>query len=1293
MYGKSILPRIKSQNYVLSEDALEGTLLGRVEILDEGESPIESLSLSGDGSENFLINDSGELRVTSIGSFDFETKKAFRLEVVASNAQGKSRTGLNVFIRDVVDAPFILSFEGGSIFSNAAPSSYVAQIRFEQGSSAITEMSLEGNGNQYFTIALDGSIYISALGLSEILKTTSFPLSIKAKNDSGYSTPVSITLYVQKISAVPSLKKFTGYIDENSVSGTFVGKVEFNAGTSAVNAFVLEGEDVEKFSINLLGEIVLKAGAVIDYEAKTSYALSLSARNEQGTSLSTSVLIIVNNLDDVPILKIDQEFNVNEDVSSGTLIGNILASSGLSPIVSISSSDNKFRIDNTGNLYLKDDAQLDYESRTTHFITAIAQNSYGYSLLEGITVLVGDVVDVAVLTPLVTNVPENSLGGTVVGTISFTQGTSPISNMQLIPVNNPFSVDLEGVIRVKENAVLDYEAISSYILSAFASNASGDSSAVSIAISIGNILDAPELKNMSYTLDENTKGLMLPFNILSNEGLSPVTNIVIYKENGNISTNLHADNNGTVSVLASADLDYENKQTYTFSAVAYNLEGPSRASSILLNLLNVLDAPEIESFSAFVDENATIAMVVGRLSFNEGLSPVISMQLSSHGRYRTIPFSIDSNGTIRVKSQLNYELIASYSLFVTARNNEGTSLEARVEINLNDVLDQPILQNLTAKVNEDIYPSEVVGQILYRDGLDPITSMVLSGEGSENFVIDKEGVIRLQDNVQLDYETKTSYSFFAQAFSPGYNSNIVDINIVVDDVDENVRAGVGVWANANVNIYKLDTNGSKTLLFTETTTSIGAYEETGRFYSHRLELDKDSFYLYEVSGGEEYDVNKDGIIDVSPTPNAGRLHAIVKGEWVRKLNAQMSINLMSDVFYQWNKEEVESSAFVSLENNLKTGYNPIALLTGVQSLTYNPLTQLNQWKPWEFNVNALNYMADFLYENNPKYALYTKNSFYYDYYDNFGKKSFFGKINNYLYDAGKYSEGVRIFEIGGGMNEPIASFSSIVQEIVLSEDNQWLAASRNLGEGDYQLSIFDMSNPLFPDEVSSIYTFADGIKFSPSSNRLYLRNSSSLDIIDTSNKNIFNETGLSISTHGKIEDIAFSDDANLMYIANSNAGLQIVDLSNNQLLGNYMTDGLVTAIILSSDKTKAIISVNTDTNASLHVVNITDKTNPTLYKLFSLPSHTYFFEKSSNEIDLYTGENGVRVYENINAQYTEFLERASITKGVDFSIIGDVRSIYIIDNELKILVITEYQALLFDVSDKSNPVFLEEIEL
>ena len=108
-------------------------------------------------------------------------------------------------------------------------------------------------------------------------------------------------------------------------------------------------------------------------------------------------------------------------------------------------------------------------------------------------------------------------------------------------------------------------------------------------------------------------------------------------------------------------------------------------------------------------------------------------------------------------------------------------------------------------------------------------------------------------------------------------------------------------------------------------------------------LEDDTFYLYEVSGGEDYDVNDDGIIDTTPTPNKGTFHLLVLGSHVKAIK-KATITVVSEIMYQkllaslsleksdiqikmenlakeMIKEDINSDGFVGIEDILK--YNPI----------------------------------------------------------------------------------------------------------------------------------------------------------------------------------------------------------------------------------------------------------------------------------------------------------------------------------------------------------------------------------
>lgn len=103
-------------------------------------------------------------------------------------------------------------------------------------------------------------------------------------------------------------------------------------------------------------------------------------------------------------------------------------------------------------------------------------------------------------------------------------------------------------------------------------------------------------------------------------------------------------------------------------------------------------------------------------------------------------------------------------------------------------------------------------------------------------------------------------------------------NTIHDDIvlDQNAKNYFGTLANAEVRIYEL-TGEEKKLLFKEYTTSGNTTEEIGNFDPHLRHMTREKHYLYEVSGGENWDSDKDGIIDSSPTQNKAVFRSVYKG--------------------------------------------------------------------------------------------------------------------------------------------------------------------------------------------------------------------------------------------------------------------------------------------------------------------------------------------------------------------------------------------------------------------------------
>jgi hypothetical protein len=89
------------------------------------------------------------------------------------------------------------------------------------------------------------------------------------------------------------------------------------------------------------------------------------------------------------------------------------------------------------------------------------------------------------------------------------------------------------------------------------------------------------------------------------------------------------------------------------------------------------------------------------------------------------------------------------------------------------------------------------------------------------------------------------------------------------------KSHYGALAGATVKIYEIGTE--KKLLFTQETTSGDSVKEIGNFDMHENELDSKKFYQFQITGGENWDIDKDGIKDSEPTTNSQIFRAVYKG--------------------------------------------------------------------------------------------------------------------------------------------------------------------------------------------------------------------------------------------------------------------------------------------------------------------------------------------------------------------------------------------------------------------------------
>ena len=243
---------------------------------------------------------------------------------------------------------------------------------------------------------------------------------------------------------------------------------------------------------------------------------------------------------------------------------------------------------------------------------------------------------------------------------------------------------------------------------------------------------------------------------------------------------------GYISLTKDSSLDFETDSSYTLTAIATNSIGQSDPVTVDINVTNVAEiVPTLIDSNATVAEDAHKWAEVGFVKIdNSGDHYILSMKLDGDGS-KNFTVAPDGKITVAEGAQLDYETIKSYDLTVSAANGAGDSESVALHIEVTDIDTVATLDNFRGSVKENSLTQTIVGTMkIISDGDNEITEISLSGYGHENFEVTKEGIIKVADDADIDFEKKDRYALYAIAKNSAGDSERVDVKISVDNVED-----------------------------------------------------------------------------------------------------------------------------------------------------------------------------------------------------------------------------------------------------------------------------------------------------------------------------------------------------------------------------------------------------------------------------------------------------------------------------------------------------------------------------
>ena len=273
-----------------------------------------SYSLEGADDGDFtIVAFSGQIRTRADAAYDFETKSVYSVTVVADDgkAGGTAAVDVTIDVTDLVEppgtpsAPSVAPASSSSVSvtwtapSNTGPTISSYDLQYRQGSSGPW---MVGPQDEPGTSATIGSLAAD----------TSYEVQVRATNDEGDSVWSSAgsgrTHLSGNTAPVFGQSSETRSFRETIGGATVQSPADVGIPVTATDGdndpldYMLEGTDADKFTIvSATGQIRTKVDESYDWEAKSTYRVTVKADDGNGGSDTVAVTISVKNVDEPPL--------------------------------------------------------------------------------------------------------------------------------------------------------------------------------------------------------------------------------------------------------------------------------------------------------------------------------------------------------------------------------------------------------------------------------------------------------------------------------------------------------------------------------------------------------------------------------------------------------------------------------------------------------------------------------------------------------------------------------------------------------------------------------------------------------------------------------------------------------------------------------------------------------------------------------------------------------------------------------------------------------------------------------
>lgn len=532
----------------------------------------------------------------------------------------------------------------------------------------------------------------------------------------------------------------------------------------------------------------------VDFAGALDLRVTASA---EGTSASDVFRLTVTQVNDAPSALALSNATVAENSAAGTLVGTLIGvdvDGGTLTYALTGNAGGRFQVDAvTGAVTVADGASLDFETATSHGITATVTDAAGLSFTRGFTIAVTDLPNTPQLAAAIadqTSAEDEAWTFALpAGIFVVPEGGPPSLSASLadgsaLPVWLTFdsaTQTFSGTPPLDFNGSFDVRAIAT---------AGGGSDSYVFNLTITPVNDAPyDLLLTSATVAENSAagtfvGQLRGRDVEDRPDGDPSN--LAYQLIDNAGGRFVVDpQSGRITVAPGADLDFERASVHRITALVIDPDGLKYDRSFTITVTNVDEAPQLVAPIAdqtVLEDNSWSFVVPSTAFADPEFNPIsFSAQLSDGS---ALPSWLSFNAGSRTFSgRPPQDFNGNLALRVIASAN-GKSASDDFLLRVLPVDDAPRNLTVSNSVPENARAGTQVATLVGTDpdGNTGLTYQLAFSEGNK-FVLAGNGP-GLVLTGSLDFETKRTYSIIATVTDPTGLSLTRSLTINVTNIDE-----------------------------------------------------------------------------------------------------------------------------------------------------------------------------------------------------------------------------------------------------------------------------------------------------------------------------------------------------------------------------------------------------------------------------------------------------------------------------------------------------------------------------